>query len=124
MTDRETVADWVGLYLRAWDRNEPEVLRAMFTRDAEYRYKPYEEPRRGHEAIIAAWLDGRDEAGDHRFSWEVVAVDEDVAVVHGRTVYSAGAAAGRTYSNLWVVRFADDGRASEFTEWWMEQPRG
>ena len=30
--------------------------------------------------------------------------------------------AERTYSNLWVIRFAPDGRAREFTEWWMKQP--
>jgi hypothetical protein len=28
---------------------------------------------------------------------------------------------GPTYSNLWVIRLAADGRAEEFTEWWMEQ---
>jgi hypothetical protein len=37
--------------------------------------------------------------------------------VQGTTRYLSSP---RTYSNLWVVRLADDGRAREFTEWWMK----
>ena len=31
---------------------------------------------------------------------------------------------GRRYANLWVIRFADDGRASSYTEWYMRFPDG
>ena len=37
--------------------------------------------------------------------------------VEGVTDYRAGP----LYSNLWVIRLEPDGRAKEFTEWWMEQ---
>jgi hypothetical protein len=43
----------------------------------------------------------------------------DLAIVQGRTRYRTTTPA--TYSNLWVLRFAGDGRCREFTEWWMEQ---
>jgi hypothetical protein len=43
-----------------------------------------------------------------------------VAVVQGETAYHDEPP--RTYSNLWVIRLAGDGRCSQFTEWWMEQP--
>jgi hypothetical protein len=45
-----------------------------------------------------------------------VVVTDGVAIVEATTVYRAG----RTYSNLWVIRLANDGRASSFTEWWMK----
>ena len=120
MTDREIVAGWMAGYTRAWDSNAPADIRALFTPDAEYRYRPTDDPRVGPDAITASWLDDADGAGDHTFSWEVVAVDGAAAVVQGRTEYLAGEAAGRVYANLWVIRFADDGRATSFTEWWME----
>lgn len=123
MTDRETVADWVAGYIRAWDSNEPAHIRALFTPDAEYRYRPTDEPVVGHDAITASWLDGPDQAGDYTFSWDIVAVEGGTAAVQGRTDYLAGEAAGRLYANLWVIRFAEDGRAASFTEWYME-PRG
>jgi hypothetical protein len=39
--------------------------------------------------------------------------------VEGVTDYRDGAA----YSNMWVILLAPDGRAEEFTEWWMEIDR-
>jgi hypothetical protein len=27
----------------------------------------------------------------------------------------------REYSNIWVIRFDDEGRCTEFTEWWMRR---
>jgi hypothetical protein len=46
-----------------------------------------------------------------------VAVTDDVAVVQGETRYKEG----RSYSNLWLIRLDADGRAREFTEYWMDQ---
>lgn len=123
MTDRRAVADWMAAYVRAWDSNDPGDVRALFTPDGAYRFSPWDEPVVGHDAITAAWLDDRDGAGDHTFSWEVLAVDGPVAIVQGRTEYTAGAAAGRVYANLWVLRLTDEGRAEGFTEWYMEPRR-
>jgi ketosteroid isomerase-like protein len=124
MTDRAAVGDWVDRYLVAWDSNAAADVRALFTADASYRFHPWDEPVVGHDAITAAWLDDRDEAGDHSFVWEVLAVDGDTAVVQAHTAYVSGSGAGRTYENLWVLRLAPDGRAIAFTEWYMErEPR-
>jgi hypothetical protein len=40
-------------------------------------------------------------------------------VVQGETVYHS---LHRTYSNLWVIRLDQEGRCTEFTEWWMQHP--
>lgn len=117
MTD--TLATWVGLYLRAWESNDPGDIRAMFTEDAEYRPRPYAPPWRGHDEIVEGWLAARDEPGDARFDWHTVIADQSVGVLEATTEYTKSSG---TYSNLWVVRFAPDGRATSFTEWWMEQP--
>jgi hypothetical protein len=45
-------------------------------------------------------------------------VEGDGAVATGETRY----AAGRTFSNLFVLAFDEDGRCREFTEWYMEHP--
>ena len=42
----------------------------------------------------------------------------DTAIVTGKVDYTNG----NRYANLWVIRFGDDGRAAEFTEWWMDRP--
>jgi ketosteroid isomerase-like protein len=120
MTDRDALTDWVGRYLKAWDSNDPEDIGALFSADAEYRGMPGGPPVVGREAIVADWLDRRDEPGDHEFSWEPLAVDGDVAVVQGRTLYRDAA----DWDNLWVLRLRPDGTASSFTEWAIEPPAG
>ena len=118
MTD--AVNEWVRGYRRAWESNDPDDIRALFTEHAVYRTSPGEEaPWVGHDGIVGNWLAERDEPGDSTFEWQVLGVSADVAFVQAVTDYSADDRA--TFDNLWVVRLAADGRASEFTEWWMER---
>ncbi|MCU1443508.1 MAG: hypothetical protein JWQ59_1658 [Cryobacterium sp.] len=112
------VGAWVEGYRRAWESNDPVDIRAIFTEDAEYRTDPWSEPWRGHDEIVSGWLERADEPGDTTFQWSPLAVTDEVAIVQGTTEY---ASSGATYSNLWVIRLNDDGRAREFTEWWMDQ---
>jgi hypothetical protein len=52
-----------------------------------------------------------------------VAVDGDVAVVGLHVQY--GEPAAQRYRDLWVLRFAEDGRCAAFEEWpfWPGRPR-
>ena len=108
---------WVDAYLRAWASNDPNDIGHLFTDDAAYYTAPFREPWRGREAIVAGWLDRKDEPGDYSFRYEVLAVAGDLSFVRGWTTYHKPPT---EYSNLWVVRLAADGRCVEFTEWWME----
>jgi hypothetical protein len=113
------VAEWIAAYERAWDSNESADIRALFTDDARYLTAPFATPRVGIEAIISGWLEDRDEAGDHAFRWNLTGIDGDTAFIDGVTDYVQPA---RVYSNLWVIAFADDGRATSYTEWYMRYP--
>jgi ketosteroid isomerase-like protein len=118
MTDSTTITAWKNDYLRAWVSNSPDDIRALVTDDAEYRTAPFDEPRVGIDAIIAGWIEDQDQPGDHTFTWNEVGLDGDLAFVEGDTTYEGD----RRYANLWVLRFADDGRVSSFTEWYMRIP--
>ena len=123
MSDREsTAADaerWLDAYRRAWTSNDPADIRSAFTDDAEYLTEPFAAPIRGHDAIIASWLERRDEPGTWEFEARVIGVDARQVFIQGETRYTSGT----VYSNLWVVMLADDGRAASFIEWWMDQSR-
>ena len=118
MTDSTTVSTWIDGYRRAWDSNAPDDIRALFTEDAEYLTAPFGDARVGHDAIVAGWIKDQDQPGDYTFTWNPVGLDGDTAFVEGDTLYSDG----RRYANLWVIRFAADGRATSFTEWYMRHP--
>ncbi len=114
--DRADVEDWVRRYIDAWDSNDPEEIGALFTDGARYYTAPHRQPWSGREDIVEGWLDRKDEQGDWRFSWEVLGVDGDLGFVKGVTSYSKLP----DYSNMWVIRLEEDGRSSEFVEYWME----
>jgi uncharacterized protein (TIGR02246 family) len=118
VTDRDALADWVGRYERAWDSNDPDDIAALFSPDAQYRGAPGFDWVSGREAIVADWLEKQDDAGDHDFRWEAVAVEGDTAVLQGRTAYRNGG----VWDNLWVLRLRPDGTAYSFTEWAIEPP--
>ena len=117
MTDLETIRNWVRGYVRAWESNDPADIRALFTEDAHYFTEPHAAPWVGHDEIVREWLDRKDEPGDHIFRFEVLAVDGDLGFVRGWTTYPGEKP--KEYGNLWVVRVQDDGRASEYVEWWV-----
>ena len=117
------MADWVAAYERAWRAPGTGALTGIFTPDATYRQGPYDEPVTGLPAIAGLWeaeRDGPDEV--FRMTSEVIAADGRAAVA--RVEVSYGNPVRKEYRDLWVLRFADDGRCASFEEWpfWPEQP--
>jgi ketosteroid isomerase-like protein len=129
---REDVDRWLAEYIAAWKTYEPDEISALFTEDIAYRYHPYDEPIEGRDEVVKAWrAEGdhpeagtRDEPGIYDAEYSAVAVDGDVAVATGWSSYkdSADGPVGRTYDNCFVMRFAEDGRCREFTEWFIKRP--
>ncbi len=117
---REDVSRWLAAYIEAWKSYDRDRIGALFSEDAEYRYYTHQEPRRGREAIVASWLAERDAEGTYDAHYRVVAVDGEVAVATGSTTYFAepGGPIDRVYDNCFVMRFGDDGRCREFTEYY------
>ena len=81
--------------------------------------------------MVASWLgDGpegastRDEPGTYDASYAPVAVDGDVVVATGTSSYRdiPDGPVVRTFHNCFVMRFDDDGRCREFTEYYSSGP--
>ena len=116
--ESKDVDAWIQGYVAAWNSNDPEAIGGLFTDDARYYTAPHREPWSGREGIVSGWLERKDEPGSFDFRHEVTAVCDGVAFVRGWTAYRDPPL---RYSNLWVIRLNEDGRCSEFTEWWMEE---
>lgn len=113
---RDDVERWVGAYVDAWRTAGTDGLGAIFTEDATYSPSPWARPVEGLGALATFWdreRDGPDEK--FRLTSEIVAVDGDTAVVRLAVDYLGGAKA--RWRDLWVLRFAPDGRCAAFEEW-------
>jgi hypothetical protein len=121
---RDQVADWLAGYERAWRSPGTDVLAGLFTDQATYQPAPYDEPIQGLAAIAAFWDAEREGPGEtFTMDTEVMAVDGDQAVARVHVLY--GDPPVREYRDLWLIRFAQDGRCEAFEEWpfFPGQPR-
>ena len=118
--DRDGVLRWVAGYERAWREGDVDAVAELFTEDARYRPSPYEDAEVGHAAIRAFWLD--DEGETFTVVAEPVAVEGAVAVVQLEVRY--GEPVHQEYRDLWLLRFAADGRVEDYEEWayWPGKP--
>lgn len=113
------VMAWVGAYERAWRDRDTTALDSIFTEDALYMRSAYDEPGlRGLDEIRGFW----DDDVPFRMTAEPVAVEGDTAVVRVQVWYEGDQP--HEYRDLWILRFAADGRVQHFEEWahWPGMP--
>lgn len=120
MLSGEHVQGWLDAYVAAWRSGDAGEIRALFADDATYCYQPWGVPIRGADEIVEDWLKDRDETEvwDAEYHPEIVGGDKAVAV--GETHYPSEQ---RTYANLFLLTFAEDGKCQSFTEWFMKHPK-
>ena len=131
--DRATAQRWLDDYVSAWKSYDRDDIGALFADEVAYRFHPYDEPLVGREAVVDAWLgestavgsSTRDAPGTYDAHYTPYAVDGDVVVARGTSVYQnhPDGPVTRTYDNCFLIRFDGDGRCAEFTELYMKRPR-
>jgi hypothetical protein len=120
--NKDQVADWLQKYVAAWKSYERSEIADLFSDDATYRYRPYDDPVRGRDAIVESWLEGPDASGTYEAQYQPLAVDGDVAVAVGQSTYNRpDGSLDKIYDNCFVMRFDGEGRCKDFTEWFMER---
>jgi ketosteroid isomerase-like protein len=119
--DRDSVMAWVAGYERAWRANDLAAVESLFSEHARYRPSPYEPDIVGHEAIKRFWPED-DDGTQFTMTAEPVSVEGRDAVVRVQVNYRG--AKPQEYRDLWVLRFADDGRVEDYEEWayWPDKP--
>ena len=123
--ERETVQRWLNAYVAAWVAYDESMIAELWSRDAVW-YRPFGVRATGREAITAAWMSEQHlfTPGGYDAVYEPIAIDGSIVVTHGRTRFfdpDTGAMRGE-FDNVWVLRFARDGRCAEFHEWYAGRP--
>ena len=128
--DRDHVQRWLDDYVRAWETYDTDGIAALFSKDAEYRWHPWDsgdDVARGRDEIVAGWLaeDARDAEGTYEGRYEPFAVEGDVAVARGTSRYFTDATRNtldREYHNVFLMEFDGEGRCRSFVEVYMQTP--
>jgi hypothetical protein len=124
--DRAKVTTWLDAYVRAWKTYDQTAIGDLFGEDAVYAYTPYSEPVRGRAAIVASWLEERDSPGTYDGHYEPLVIEGNRVVANGKSRYfeQDGSTLRAEWDNIFVLRFDDEGRCTEFREWYFERPKG
>ena len=124
MIDHASVAAWLNNYVHAWKTYSAEAIGALFSEDARYYYGPFDEPLIGREAIVTSWLEDRDAPDQYDAHYAPIVVEGQTAIANGRSVYFAPGSknVGAEYDNVFLLRFDDLGRCTEFREWFIKRP--
>lgn len=132
--DRTAAQAWLDRYTAAWKSYDPDEIGALFSESATYRYHPYDpedEVLRGRDAIVADWInpDGnastRDEPGTYDAEYTPWAVDGNRVVATGMSRYwtdASRATLSRSYHNVFLLTFDEEGRCTDFSELYMKEP--
>ena len=119
----DDVQDWLDRYVEAWRTYDPAIIGDLFAVDATYRYQPYNPPIVGREAIVADWRQDQDDPDRWEAHYEPYAVEGDRAVAVGESRYTnADGSLRDLYYNLWTLQFDDEGRCTDFVEYFMALP--
>jgi len=121
--DRANFTQWLARYVDAWRLNDAAAIGDLFSPDVRYAYDPFDEAVVGRAAVVASWREDPDEPGSWQADYDVLAIDGDVFVAHGRTRYLTDdrREVDREFGNVFVCRFDADGRCREFTEYYMRR---
>lgn len=124
--DRTAVQQWLDDYVDAWMTYDEQKINALFSENATYAYSPYREPVRGRAAIVADWLENKDKTGTYKAHYTPLVVEGNTVIANGRSTYfkADGTTFQREYDNIFLLRFDDEGKCTEFVEWFMEKPKG
>jgi ketosteroid isomerase-like protein len=119
----DQVQQWLDGYIEAWASNDADTIGDLFTEDAVYSYRPWENDDvavRGRDAIVAAWLRHQEDPDSWNAKYEPFVVEGNNAVAVGWSRYNAtDTEPEKTYHNAYLLEFGDDSRCSSFREFWF-----
>lgn len=112
---------WLDGYIAAWASNEPAEIGDLFTEDAVYSYRPWENDEvtvRGRDAIVAAWTSDEEDPTEWDAQYRPYTVEGNRAVAVGWSRYKA-TESEPAFHNAYLLEFDDNGRCSSFHEFWF-----
>lgn len=110
---------WLKGYFTAWQSNDADDVRRLFSRDAVYFYGPFREPTVGRERIVANWVADPQGQRDVHFEYEPLAINSDVGIAHWKVSFETRSTPDRRteVDGILVLRFNRQMECVEHREW-------
>ncbi len=108
--------DWIAAFGAAWRDADTGAAGELFADDARYWWGPFEQLT-GRDAIVDRWRSATDRHQHLRFDYGVLAIEGPTTIAHWHAVLDRPTACIEL-NGILCVTLDDDGRCTEFREWW------
>jgi len=113
---------WMDMYGKACEDSDSKVAAELFTQNAEYYETPFDDPMVGQDAIYRYWSKASQALKDVRFSYEILAVKENLGIALWRGQFvSVRSGNYIVLDGVFVAEFDEQEKCSTFREWWHRQ---
>ena len=121
MTNKGFTA-WLKRLGEAWESHNAEAAADLFSTDVCYRENPFDPPLEGREEVERYWLEMLAKQEEVKFSFEVLAVTNERAVVNWRVYYTDISTQEQvTVDGMSVGTFDGEGLCERWLEWWHKE---
>jgi len=114
---------WLDVYGNAWENKDVDGFVECFAPDALYFWGPWGEPLQGHDAIRATTEQAVSGQDNVRFGHESLAITPDARGIARWWVSMDVPGEGVELEGIFLVTLDEDGRCTDFREWWNSRPR-
>jgi len=117
----DELRSWLEAYGRAWETQNADGFAALFSEDASYWEKPFDDPMVGTDAIRKYSRLAAQHQQDVSFGFEMLSVSPVVVRWWASYVKVANKEQTRL-DGVFLLGFGDDGRCASLREWWHADP--
>jgi hypothetical protein len=107
---------WADAWTRAWRALDASLLAPVYAPDAVHHSHPFREP--GGPIEYARWAFGEEEGEPEVWMGEPIVTDDRAAIEWWAAIVENGKQVSLAGTS--VIRFGDDGRAVEQTDYWNQ----
>lgn len=114
--------EWLKLYGKAWMQKRPDLIKDLFTQDATYSEKPFEDSFKGIEEITRYWQNVSQSQTDISFDYKIICNKDNTGLAHFKA--SFWRKPDETYVKLdgiFKVVLDWQNKCTSFSEWWQSQ---
>lgn len=110
---------WLQAYGKAWETRDARAASELFAHQARYHETPFAEPAVGRQGVLKYWTKATQGQRDVSFTFEIVTLELDTAVVRwSAELTRAASESRRMLDGVFLLSFDEVGLCTELREWW------
>jgi hypothetical protein len=118
--DQATLKDWLDGYKRAWEQTDATAAGNLFSENATYQEKPFDEPMRGREGVVNYWNQvavGKQKNID--FGYKILGISGNTGFAEWWVDFDLVSADVHVrLAGIFVLEFDGSGLCTSLREWW------